>query len=296
MKRYLAYAAIYLIWGSTFLAIRVDVQEMPPLLCAGMRFLGAGLVLLGWTALRGARRPTRKEWLGCGLFGLTMFAGSYGLLFWAETRVPSGTAAVMVSTIPVFMAVTESALQRRPLAASTTAALLLGLCGVATLMSPSHALTERPMDAVAALALLLGPAIWSVSSVLMPRLPLPTNKVVSAGAQMLAGGIWLTLVSVLLREPARFHPTTISITAWLCLAYLILGGSVVAFTAYVWLLHREPAARVGTYAYVNPLAAVVVGYAIGGETIGLRTALGAVLIVLSVVFTLRPQLPHRTRS
>lgn len=286
-RRYLAYGAIYLIWGTTYLAIRIDVREIPPLVCAGMRFIAAGLVVLGWTRARGDRGPTGREWLGCILLGFTIFAVSYGLVFWAETRVASGTAAIMSSTIPLFMAITESALNRQAFTRSATGALVLGLCGVVTLMSPSLSLHERPLDVTGAMALLCAPAIWSVSSVLMPLIPLPSSKVTSAGGQMLSGGVWLMLLAIVFHEPRRFHPFTISTTAWWCLAYLILGGSIIAFTAYVWLIHREPAIRVGTYAYVNPLVAIAVGYTLGGETLGTRTALGAACILLSVVLVLR---------
>ena len=282
-KTWICFAIIYFVWGSTFLAIRVGVREAPPFLFAAMRFLVAGLVLFGWMAARGERLPRRREWGSAVLVALLIFVGDYGLLFWAERRVPSGVAAVMMATIPVFMALSEIVfLKTRRMSWRLGLALLVGLGGVVVLVSPSLQLGGAAIDGVGAGALIFGAICWSVASVLTRKLPLPGSKGMSSGAQMLAGGVLLSAVSAGLGEWRGFQIGAVSAGAWWALAYLIVLGSIVGFTAYVWLLHHESPTVVGTYAYVNPVVAVVVGYWLGGEAIGLRTVAGMVLVLVSV--------------
>jgi drug/metabolite transporter (DMT)-like permease len=283
-KTLLAFAIIYFVWGSTFLAIRVGVREVPPFLLAAMRFLVAGLVLYGWMIAQGERSPTRRQWTSASLLAILIFVLDYGLLFWAEQRVPSGLAAVMMATIPVFMALAEIIfLRTQRLTVRLALAFLIGIGGVAVLMSRSLNLGGAPIDKVGAVALIVASISWSVSSALTRKLPLPPSKVMSSGAQMLAGGMFLALTAVALGEFRNFHPWTISRGAWLSLLYLIVAGSIIGFTAYVWLIHHESPTKVGTYAYVNPAVAVLVGYFLGGETLGLRTILGTLLVLISVV-------------
>jgi len=283
-KVLLAFAIIYFVWGSTFLAIRVGVREVPPFLLAGMRFLVAGIVLYGWMRLKGTRSPALREWGAASLLAVLIFVFDYGLLFWAEKRVPSGLAAVMLATIPVFMAMSEILILRtQRLTARLAIALLVGIGGVAVLVSRTLSFGEVPIDTAGACALIVAAISWSIASALTRKLPLPTEKVMSSGIQMLVGGVLLTLTAALLGEFRGFHINTVSRGAWLALAYLIVAGSIVAFTAYVWLIHHESPTKVGTYAYVNPLVAVLVGYFFGGETIGPRTIVGTVLVLISVV-------------
>ncbi|MFY9938645.1 MAG: EamA family transporter [Silvibacterium sp.] len=283
-KTLLAFAIIYFVWGSTFLAIRVGVREVPPFLFAAMRFLAAGLVLCGWMMAQGERSPSRRQWMSAFLLGLLIFVFDYGLLFWAEQRVPSGIAAVMMATIPAFMALSEIILLRtQRLTVRLALALLIGIGGVAVLMSRSLNLGGAPIDARGAAALIFASMSWSVASALSRKLPLPSSKVMSSGAQMLAGGVLLSISAAALGEFRRFHPQTVSRSAWLSLLYLIVAGSIVGFTAYVWLLHHESPTKVGTYAYVNPVVAVLVGYFLGGETLGLRTMLGTLCVLVSVL-------------
>ncbi len=283
-KTLLAFAIIYLVWGSTFLAIRVGVREVPPFLLAAMRFLIAGLVLYGFMLARGERSPSAREWLSAFLLAVLIFVMDYGLLFWAEQRVPSGIAAVMMATIPVFMTLSEILILRSMrLSLRLVLALLVGIAGVVVLLSRSLSLGGAPVDAAGAVALLVASMSWSVSSSLSRKLPLPAAKTMSSGIQMLAGGILLTLTSLAVGEFGRFHPAAVSRAAWLSLAYLIVAGSIVGFTAYVWLIHHESPTRVGTYAYVNPVVAVLVGYFFGGESLGLRTVAGTLCVLVSVV-------------
>jgi drug/metabolite transporter (DMT)-like permease len=298
-KTLLAFAILYLVWGSTYLAIRVGVREVPPFLFAAMRFLIAGLVLYGWMIAQGERSPSRVQWASASLLAILFFVLDYGLLYWAEQRVPSGIAAVMMATTPAFLALWEIIfLQTQKLTVRLAVALLIGIGGVAVLVSHTLNLGGVPIDRVGAMALVVAAMSWSISSVLTRKLPLPSSKVMSSGVQMLAGGVFLALTAAALGEFSDFHPWNVSIHAWLSLLYLIVAGSIVAFTAYLWLIHHESPTKVGTYAYVNPVVAVLLGYFLGGETLGLRTILGALFVLISVVVitTTRAKKPAATYS
>jgi len=283
-KTLLAFAIIYFVWGSTFLAIRVGVRQVPPFLLAAMRFLAAGLALYAWTVARGERSPTLVQWRSVAILAVLIFVIDYGLLFWAEQRVPSGIAAVMMATIPVFMALSEIVfLRTQKLTVRLALALLIGIGGVAALTIRSLNLGGAPVDRTGAIALVVAAMSWSISSAFARKLPLPDSKVMSSGAQMLAGGIFLAIVAGALGEFRDFHPLAVSRGVWFALLYLIVAGSILAFTAYVWLIHHESPTKVGTYAYVNPVVAVVIGYFLGGEELGMRTILGTVFVLISVV-------------
>jgi drug/metabolite transporter (DMT)-like permease len=208
----------------------------------------------------------------------------YGLVFWAEQRVPSGITAVMLATIPVFTALAEILILRtQRLTLRLGIALVVGLAGVAVLVSRSVSFGDAPIESSGALALVVGAISWSLASVLSRKLSLPQSRVMSSGAQMLVGGVLLILASAMFGEFRGFHAQDVSARAWLALLYLIVAGSIVAFTAYVWLIHHESPTKVGTYAYVNPVIAVVLGYFLGGEALGARTILGTFLVLVSVV-------------
>lgn len=279
-----AFSIVYFVWGSTFLAIRVGVREVPPFLLAGMRFLAAGLLMFAWLVLKKTQTPSRREWMSAALVSILIFVGDYGLIFWAEQRVPSGITAVMMATIPVFMSLFEIIfLRTQQLSLRLTVALLVGMGGVATLMSRSMSFGEIPIDSTGAAFLLVASVSWSTAAILTRKLPLPASKPMSSAVQMLLGGVFLIIVASSLGEFRRFHAAEVSSGAWFALAYLTIAGSIVAFTAYTWLLHHESPTKVATYAYVNPVVAVIVGYFLGGEVIGSRTVLGTLLILISVV-------------
>lgn len=283
-KVLLAFAIIYFVWGSTFLAIRVGVHEVPPFLLAGMRFLIAGIALYAWMRVRGTPSPSAREWGAASLLAILIFVLDYGLLFWAERRVPSGVAAVMMATIPVFMALGEIAVLRtQRLTLRLALALLVGLMGVAVLVGHSIRFGEAPVDTAGACALIAAAISWSAAASLTRKMPLPAAKAMSSGAQMLAGGALLMLTAALLGEFRGFHVQAVSRGAWFALVYLIVAGSILAFTAYVWLIHHESPTKVGTYAYVNPVVAVLIGHFWGGEAIGPRTIVGTLLVLVSVV-------------
>ena len=294
-KTLLAFAILYFVWGSTFLAIRIGVHEVPPLLLAGMRFTAAGIVLYAWMRATGTASPTRREWASVALLAVLIFLVDYGLVFWAEQRVPSGITAVMLATIPVFTALAEILILRtQRLTFRLGIALVVGLAGVAVLVSRSVGFGDAPIARSGALALVVGAISWSLASVLSRKLRLPESKVMSSGAQMLVGGILLLLAAAMFGEFHGFRARGVPPRAWFALLYLIVAGSIIAFTAYVWLIHHESPTKVGTYAYVNPVIAVLLGYFLGGEGLGARTILGTFLVLVSVVVITTT--PKRTKS
>ena len=212
-----------------------------------------------------------------------MFLLDYACLFWAEKRIPSGIAAVILAMIPVCITLLEIMLLRtQTLGVQLVSGLAVGIMGVGVLANPWASLGEAPLDHRGVIALLVACVGWSVGTIVTKRLVLPASKPMSAATQMLTGGVQLLILAAVTGEIAQFHTGSVSGKAWFSLIYLIIAGSIVAFTAYVWLLHFESPTRVGTYAYVNPVVAVILGALIGGETVGPRTILGTILILIGV--------------
>ena len=261
-------------------------QQRLTLILSGLAVLGlaAGLVLYAWMRISGVRSPSWREWKAATVLGTLMFLIDYACLFWAEQRVPSGIAAVILAAIPVCITLLEIVfLRTQRLTIRLSLGLLVGIAGVAVLMNPSASLGEAPLDRGGAIALLVACAGWSIGTVVSKRLVLPQSKPISAAAQMLTGGVMLLALAAIAGEFGRFHAQAISGKAWFSLVYLIIAGSIISYTAYVWLLEYESPTKVGTYAYVNPVVAVILGAGLGGETIGPRTLLGMALILVSVV-------------
>lgn len=292
-----AFAIIYVVWGSTFLAIRIGVHEVPPLLFAALRFATAGLALFAWTAARRETMPTLREWGSITILAVLIFLLDYGFLFWAEQRVPSGLASVMLATIPAFTALFEILfLRTQKLTVQLGMALVIGLCGVAVLSTNALHLGDAPIDTAGAIALVAGAMTWSLASILTRKLPLPQSKMVSSAAQMFLGGLLLAAGSMVLGEFSQFHPTAVSGAVWWSLAYLIVAGSLIGFTAYVWLIHHQSPTKVGTYAYVNPAVAVLLGYFFASEPLGLRAVLGTACVLVSVVLITLTRKPQTGRA
>jgi drug/metabolite transporter (DMT)-like permease len=278
----LAFAAIYLLWGSTFLAIRIAVESVPPLFAAGLRFVLAGAALSAWARLRGGVTPTRLEWRNLFILSTFLFLIAYGGLFWAERTMPSGIASVLVATIPVWTALLQIFVFRKEsFRWSLIVGLAIGLLGVAVLAFDP---TER-LTVAACLAVLMSELSWSVGTVLSKALVVPKSMLVNSGWQMLIGGLMLLAGSGLIGE---WQPAPrVSWRAGLAIVYLAVAGSIIAFTAYVWLLSRMKATTVTSYAYVNPVVALVLGHWFGNEPLGWRTVFGALLVLLSVVLVMR---------
>ena len=283
----LGYAAIYLIWGSTFLAIRIAVGSIPPLLMMGVRCLAAGSMLVAWAAVRG-ERATARQWRHALLAGGLMFGLAYGGLAWAEQRIPSGVAALIVATLPLWMTSIEWVQRRARPSAAALAGVAIGFGGVALLVAGGSGapLALLPMAIVA-----LGEGAWALGSLYgrPPRLPKPVA--LNAGMPLLTGGVMLIGASWVARELQTFHLREVSTASFAALGYLVVFGSIVAFSAYSWLLQVSPAWRVGTHAYVNPLIAVALGAAVGGEPLTLALIASAIVIAGSVAMILSERTP-----
>src|SRR5450432_719076 len=277
-----AFAAIYVLWGATFLAIRIAVLEIPPFFTAGLRFFIAGRLLYGFMRARGQPRPSPPEWRNLGLIGLCMFVLTYGPLFWAEQYVSSSITAVIEATLPVTTVTLEVLVFRtQPLKWKVLGGVALGFFGVALLL-----LGNRSQHvAVVPCVVILGAGIaWSCGAVFSGRLALPSSRPLTAGAEMMLGGAVLLAVSAATGEMHPFPHMTVR--ALLALSYLILFGSLIAYTAYVWLLGRFSATRVSSHAYVNPVVAIALGYFAADELVTPRTLVAATLIVASVFLIL----------
>jgi drug/metabolite transporter (DMT)-like permease len=276
-----ALGIVYVIWGSTYLAIRVMVEDVPPMLGAGVRFVVAGVVMLAVLAARGRDvRVSRRGLLAAAVVGVLLLAGGNGLITIAEQDVPSGLAALLVASMPLWVVLLRSTVGRERIARGTLVGLAVGFCGVAVLLLPG----SRPAEATAGgiVLVLAGAAAWATGTFLSPRLSMPSDLLVSTAWQMVVGGAVLLVGALAAGEPGDLHLADASTKSLLAFAYLIVAGSWVAFTAYAWLLQNVPLSKVATYAYVNPLVAVLLGWAILGEHVSVGTLLGAGLIVASV--------------
>lgn len=279
----LAFFAIYVLWGATFLAIRIAVLQIPPFFTAGIRFFVAGILLYGFMRLRGQPRPSSAEWRSLAIMGTLMFVATYGALFWAEQYVPSGITSVLEASLPIITITLEVFIFRRqPLRWPMLAAVVVGFCGVALLLKEN---SQQTYGLFPCAVILAGATAWSLGAVLTRSMPLPKSRPLTAGAAMMLGGGVLLAVSGFSGEMHPF-PSIPWRAAW-ALLYLIIGGSLIAFTAFVWLLGRMPATRVASHAYVNPLVAVALGYFVAGEVITLRTIVASALVVASVFLILK---------
>lgn len=281
-----AFFCVYVVWGTNFLAIRYMVETIPPLLAMGVRSLIAGGILYGWARLRGSGSPDRSEWRAAALVGAFLFLGAHGALAWGETRVPSGIAALVMATIPVWMVLVDwlGANGPRP-RASVWLGLASGIAGLVVLTDPASLLGGGG-NLAGLLVLLISAPCWAVGSIIARRYPQARPLTLTTGMQLIAGGAMLVVVAYLGGEVAGFDPAAVSARSVGALVYTILFGSVLTLTAYIWLLHTTSPARVGTYAFVNPLIAVAVGWAFAGEAITSRTLVAGALILAGVATTL----------
>jgi len=274
----LAFAAIFIVWGSTYLAIRYAVAEIPPLLTAGLRHLTAGALLLGWAQFKGLR-ASAVEWRHSGVVGALFFLIGHGTLHWAEQFVPSGLSALLVATEPVWIAVLLATTGRSGLNARTVVGLFIGLVGVWLLVGGAS-LSRGPGLFAGCLAVLVGAASWAVGVVYSQTAPLPVNPLLRTATTLMCGAVMLLIAAAVFGEFGRLRmPSILAVSS---LAYLIVFGSIVAFTAYYWLLDRFSATVVATHTYVNPAVAVLLGWAIGGEHISASLVVGLIVITSAI--------------
>ena len=285
----LAFAIVYVVWGSTYLAIRYAVQTLPPFLLTGTRFVVAGTLLSVWALARGAERPTWTNWKAVTIIGLLLFPCANAVVVWAETRVVSGLAALLVAIEPLWVVILLmlSARQRPPW--SVVSGILLGLAGLVILVGPSLRPGHEGVDLTAALALVGASCSWAIGSVYGRTAPLPRAPLLAAGLEMLVGGLGAFVVGFVAGEPHRLDLAAVSLRSIAALAYLTVLGSIVAFTAYNFLVTAEAPARVSTYAYVNPVIAVLLGALVAGEPLTPRIGVATVVIVTAVVLVIAGQ-------
>lgn len=283
----LALGAVYVIWGSTYLAIRFAIETLPPFAMASVRFLIAGAILFAFSLARGQKNPSLLSWGAAFVVGALLLVGGNGGVVWAEQRIDSGIAALLVTTMPFFLVLIEALLPggRRPTARMLTG-LVLGFVGVAILLDP-FGNARLAVDPLGAAVVTFSAISWALGSVLAGRLPLPKSPPLSTGVQMLAGGSLLAILSIATGEPAHFESAEVSVRSLLALLYLIVFGAVVAYTAFVWLLKHASPTLTATYAYVNPLVAVLLGWAFAGEELSPRVLLAAAVIVAGVAILSR---------
>lgn len=279
----LAFAALYLIWGSTYLGIRVAVETMPPFLMAGMRFAVAGVLLFGYLIARGSPWPTATQWKYQVIAGLFLLLGGNAVVSWSELRTPSGITCLILGASPVFLVLLDWGRPggKRPTAVLVTG-VVVGLIGVALLVGPGAIPVGARPPLIDVLAIILSSLSWWIGSLYIKHTKSGTSLIMASAMQMLSASVSMLLVGLVLGEGKGLHLSGISTLSWAAFAYLIVAGSLVAFPVYVWLLEHSTPAKVSTYAYVNPVVALVLGWAILGEPMNLRMALATVIIIGAV--------------
>jgi drug/metabolite transporter (DMT)-like permease len=278
-----AFASIYIIWGSTYLAIRYAVETIPPFIMGGARFLVSGGLLYLWARSRGASRPTKLHWRNAIIAGGFLLLGGNGAVVWAEQFVPSGLTALLVSILPFWLVIIERVRppRRRPTGA-VLVGLVLGFVGIVVLVGPGNVGGHGDIRPLGALVLILGSLSWAIGSFWSRDAKLPESALLTTGMEMLGGGTLLMIVGALSGELSQLDIHHVSRASTIGLVYLITFGSLLGFTSYIWLLDKVSPARLGTYAYVNPIVAVLLGWAIAGERLSVRTGVAAAIVICAV--------------
>ena len=284
-----AFALVYVIWGSTYLGIRFAIETIPPFLMAGVRFVIAGGILYAFVMLRGGRAPSRRQWIAASIIGALLLLGGNGAVVWAELRVPSGLVALLVATEPLCVVLIDWArpkgLRPRP---GELLGLVLGFAGVVILVSPAP-LTggSLEIDPVGAAVVLFAAVSWALGSIYSRHAPAHESAFLMTGMKMLTGGLLLLLAGTVAGEWSRLDVGAISAKSWFALGYLIIFGALIGFTAYIWLLKNTTLPRASTYAYVNPIVAVLLGWTLASEPMNGRVIAAAAVIVAGVVIVVR---------
>ena len=286
LKILAAFIAVYFVWGTTYLAIKIAIETLPPLLMMGIRSLVAGSILYIWGRLRGDANVVRKELPSLVLIGFLFFLIGHGLIAWAQKSVPSGVTALLVASEPIFIALFEPMFTREGrVGKRTVLGLLIGVCGIAVLVTP-QGFDFKNANLLGSFGILLGAGAWASGAIYTRVAQLPRSPLISGGLQLLSGGVLLICASFISGEWTDFSFSQVVMRSWLGLAYLILFGSVIAFSAYTWLLTITSATRISTHTFVNPVIAVLVGWAFGGEALTLGMLFATLLIIISVYLIL----------
>ncbi|NJC96224.1 MAG: EamA family transporter [Anaerolineales bacterium] len=284
-KIWVALLALYIVWGSTYLAIRFAVETIPPFFSAGLRFFISGLILVIWRRLAGDEMPTFRQWRSLVIIGVLLLLGGNGMVSFAETRIASGIAALIVGTVPLWLVLIEG-LRPGGVKPSWRAilGLLVGFGGIYLLIGPTKATGVFQFDAIGTIAVVIAAFLWSIGSIYSRSAELPKSALMMTGGEMLSASIPIFIVSALIGELNGFSFSQVTRESWLGLIYLITFGSMIGFVAYIWLLQNAPVSLVATYAYVNPLVAVFLGNWFAQEPLTARTLVAAGIIIGSVVF------------
>lgn len=295
LKLAAAFAAVYVIWGSTYLAIRIAVETMPPFAMAGVRFVLAGALLYGWQRWRGAPAPQRIHWRSALIIGALLLLGGNGGVTWAEQEIPSGLAALVIATVPIWVVVFGALRPGTPRPSRRTlAGVLLGMAGIALLIGPSNlAAAGEEIRTISYVALLLSPVLWSIGSLYSRGATLPASQLQATGMEMLLGGGLLLLAATLTGEWASFDLAAISTRSAAAFFYLVFIGAIIGFTAYIWLLKHTTPTKATTYAYVNPVVAVFLGWAVLSEPVTPAMLAAMTIIIFSVALISGVSLPRR---
>jgi drug/metabolite transporter (DMT)-like permease len=293
-KIWIVLITLYIVWGSTYFGIKVAIETIPPFFHAGIRFLVSGLILVIWQRAAGSEMPTRSQWKSTAIIGMLLLLGGNGLVSWAEQFIPSGIAALIIGSVPMFLVALEAI---RPGGVKPTwqtiLGLLIGFVGIFILVGPAEISGgEMNLNPFGVAALLSACLLWALGSTYSKTADLPKSTMMTTGAEMLMGSIGLFVVSLLTGELNGWNPAEVSARSLYGLLYLITIGSIIGFGSYIWLLQNAPISLVATYAYVNPIVAVLLGYWLGNEALEPRIWLATAIIIGSVMFINRRSKPQ----
>jgi drug/metabolite transporter (DMT)-like permease len=283
-KIWAALIVVYIVWGSTYLAIRFAVESMPPFLMAGVRFLTAGVILFGWRRLAGDKRPLKIEWRSAAIIGGLLLVGGNGNVVWAEQHVASGIAALIVGSAPLWMVAIDAVRPGGKKANfQTWAGVLIGFIGILVLINPLEMLhNPQQVNTIGIFSLLFGAFLWALGSLYSRNAALPESPLLGTGMEMLAGGVGFVILGTITNEWAQVNLSAVTARSIWGLLYLIIFGSLVGYSAYTWLLRNAPTPLVSTYAYVNPMVAILLGALFAGEALTLRILIAALIVISSV--------------
>lgn len=285
-KRFLIISAllmVYLFWGGTYLGMKIAAETLPPFIMAGVRYIIAGSFLYLWAKIRGAESPTLVHWKNGGIIGTLLLLGGNGLVAWAVQIIPSGIAALLVATVPLWMIILNRQKKQRP-SMVILCSTLFGFIGIAILvLQPNGTTTDLGFNKIGILAILFATFSWSIGSLYSRKAELPKSQLLSVAIQMLVGGGLLLITATVLGEWSRFQVTSISLRSFIAMGYLIIFGSIVAYNAYIWLFKNADPSWVSTYAFVNPIIAVFLGWAFGDEKLTANSIIAAMFIITAVV-------------
>jgi len=288
----IAFAAVYILWGSTYFFIRIGVETIPPFVLAGIRHIAIGLVFYPLFRHLSKEKPTPAQWGTTIITGLLLLLCGNGALSWAETRVPSGIASLLVATVSLWMVIIDwlrpGGVRPGP---RVLIGFVLGFAGISLLVGPSHLGGSERVNPIGAVTLILGSLAWAAGSIYSRHHPVPHSPLLGVAMQSLAGGVGLWIVAAATGELDQFHPAQVTLRSWLALLYLFSFGSALGFSAYIYILKHSTASRVATYAFVNPVVALFLGWSLGGEPLTLRTLIASGTILAAVLLVILA--PHK---